>query len=204
MEDVVDKFLVSMEDPPLATDNSHMLRRLMGKMAGFFKKGKTRRQTSKAIRDINNEVQELANRRGRYSIDNIVVSKPATIDPRLRALYTEVKELIGIDGKRDQELIKLLSLGNDDDASKKKLKIVSVCGFGGLGKTTLARAVYSKIKAGFDCWAFVPVGRNPDVKKVLRDILIDFGNSVPNLMILDERQLIEVIRAFLKNKRYAY
>uniref|UniRef100_A0ACD5W5X1 Uncharacterized protein n=1 Tax=Avena sativa TaxID=4498 RepID=A0ACD5W5X1_AVESA len=57
MEDVVDKFLVSMEDPPPATDNSHTLRRLMEKMAGFFKKDKTRRQTSKAIKDINNEVQ---------------------------------------------------------------------------------------------------------------------------------------------------
>jgi hypothetical protein len=89
-------------------------------------------------------VQEVANRRGRYTVDNIVAKPTATMDPRLGALYTEMTELVGIAGKRDQELMKLLSEG--DDETKKNLKIVSVVGFGGLGKTTLVKTVYDKIK----------------------------------------------------------
>nr|UBY07286.1 NBS-LRR disease resistance protein [Dasypyrum villosum] len=89
-----------------------------------------------------------------------------------------------------------------DDASKKRLKKVSIVGFGGLGKTTLARAVYHKIKGDFDCRAFVPVGQNPDMKKVLRDILIDLGNPHSDLAILDANQLIKKLHDFLENKRY--
>ncbi|EMS48573.1 Putative inactive disease susceptibility protein LOV1 [Triticum urartu] len=89
-----------------------------------------------------------------------------------------------------------------DDASKNRLKKVSIVGFGGLGKTTLARAVYDKIKGDFDCRAFVPVGQNPDMKKVLRDILIDLGNPHSDLAILDDKQLVKKLHDFLENKRY--
>ena len=95
-----------------------------------------------------------------------------------------------------------------DDASDMELKIVSVVGSGGLGKTTLAKLVYDKLTVDLNiyCKAFVPVGRTPDLKKVFRDILLgldyqQYINKI-NFMILDERQLIEEIRAFLKEKRY--
>ncbi|VAH00720.1 unnamed protein product [Triticum turgidum subsp. durum] len=97
--------------------------------------------------------------------------------------------------------MRLLSMERDD-ASNNRLKKVSIVGFGGLGKTTLARAVYDKIKGDFDCRAFVPVGQNPDMKKVLRDILIDLGNPHSDLAILDANQLIKMLHEFLENKRY--
>jgi disease resistance protein RPM1 len=54
--------------------------------------------------------------------------------------------------------------------------------------------------------AFVPVGQNPDLKKILRDILIaldrKYYDRIFNLTMLDERQLIEELRDFLKDKRY--
>ncbi|CAM0958468.1 unnamed protein product [Alopecurus aequalis] len=176
-------------------------------MANLFKKGKTRHQIASTIKDIKEKVQEVAARRDRNKVGDNVARLPAmtsvisTIDPRLRSLYTDATELVGIYGKRDQEIIKLLTEG----VSEKKLKIVCVVEFGGLGKTTLARAVYEKIKGDFDCRAFVPVGRNPDVKKVFRDILIDLDKQKYtniNLMILNERQLIDELREFLENKRY--
>uniref|UniRef100_A0ACD5XDR5 Uncharacterized protein n=1 Tax=Avena sativa TaxID=4498 RepID=A0ACD5XDR5_AVESA len=203
MEDVIDKFLVRVDDDdPDPAAKSNKLTRLMEKMAGLFNKGKARHQIAAAIKDINKQVQEVANRRGRYTVDNIV-AKPAAvahIDPRLRALYTEVTELVGVAGKRDVKLMKLLSEG--DDETKKKLKIVSVVGFGGLGKTTLVKTVYDKIKGDFACRAFVPVGRSADAKKVFIDILLDLGIYQNHFSMLNERQLIDKLRESLENKRY--
>ncbi|XP_039836647.1 disease resistance protein Pik-2-like isoform X5 [Panicum virgatum] len=204
MEDIVDTFLVRVDDGTDSAD-AHRLRRLRKKVGGLFKKSKARRKISCLIQDITQKLEEVAARRGRYTADSIV-AKPAaatTIDPRILNLYKRATQLVGMEGPKD-ELISMLSLGDDVDVPDKKMKIVSVVGFGGLGKTTLAKAVYDHIKLHFERGAFVPVGRNPDVKKVLRDILIDldkgkYANS--DLMVLDEKQLIDELEEFVKEKR---
>lgn len=163
MEDVIDKFLVRVDDDSESTANSNKLTQLIEKFEGLFTKGKGRHEISDVIKDINKQANEL----------------------------------VGIAGKMDQDLMKLLS---DTYMSKKKLKIVSVVGFGGLGKTTLAKTVYDKIKGDFDCRAFVHVGRNAEVKKVFMNILLDIGIS--KITMLDERQLINKLQETLENKRY--
>ncbi|XBI97783.1 hypothetical protein VPH35_018102 [Triticum aestivum] len=202
MEDVVDKFLVRVDDGSKPAANPKKLKRFAKKMVGLFTKGKTCHDIAKAIKAINKQVEEVANRRQRYNIDNIVARPAAVtpIDPRLGALYKEVTDLVGITGTRDQEIMKLLSEG--DDMSKKKLKIVSVVGFGGLGKTTLVKAVYDKIKGDFDCRAFVPVSRNANAKEVFMDILheLDPEKDKGQLTMLNERQLIDKIQLRLENK----
>ncbi|VAH40330.1 unnamed protein product [Triticum turgidum subsp. durum] len=202
MEDIVDKFLVRVDDGFEPAANPKKLKRLTKKMVGLFTKGKARHEIADAIKSINKKVQEVADRRARYNVDNIVPRPSAVtpIDPRLGALYKEVTDLVGITGTRDQEIMKLLSEG--DDTSKKKLKIISVVGFGGLGKTTLVKMVYDKIKGDFDCAAFVPVGRNADVKKIIMDILLDLGLYESQLAMLDERQLINKLQKGLEKKRY--
>ncbi|KAK1613625.1 hypothetical protein QYE76_019142 [Lolium multiflorum] len=202
IEDVIDKFLVRADDGSKPTANSKAVKSIIEKMVGLFTKGKARHEIADAIKDINKQVQEVANRRGRYTINDII-AKPAAvtpINPRLGALYQDVTELVGIAGKRDQELMKLLS--NGDSMSKKKLKIVSVVGFGGVGKTTLVKTVYNQMKGDFDCSAFVAVGRNAGANKVLMDILLDLGMYESQFTILDERQLINKLRKSLENKRY--
>jgi len=121
-------------------------------------------------------------------------------------MYTKVTELVGI-GEAKEEVIARLTLtrGDDDDDHKERI-VVSIAGFGGLGKTTLARAVYDEIKQQFDCTAFVSVSRNPDMKKLLKDILygLDSKNKFKDIhsKMLDETQLIDLIHEFLKNRRY--
>ncbi|KAF6981897.1 hypothetical protein CFC21_000347 [Triticum aestivum] len=200
IEDVVDKFLVRVHgiEPD---DNTNGFKGLIKRTTKLLKKVVDKHGIAHAIKDIKKELQEVAARRDRNKFDGIASVPTEAIDPRLRALYIEAAELVGIYGKRDQELMSLLSL-EGDDASTKKLKKVSIVGFGGLGKTTLARAVYEKIKGDFGCHAFVPVGQNPDIKKVFRDILMDLGNANSDLALLDERQLINKLHKFLENKRY--
>nr|UBY07356.1 NBS-LRR disease resistance protein [Dasypyrum villosum] len=208
IEDVVDKFLVRV-DGIQSDDTTNKFKGLVKRTAELFKRGKDKHGIAHAIKDIKKQLLEVAARRDRNKFDGIAPNPTEAIDPRLRALYTEATELVGIYGIRDQEIMRLLSIETDDDASNKRLKKISIVGFGGLGKTTLARAVYKNIKGDFDCRAFVSVGRNPDIKKVFRDILIDLrksnsdpGNSNSDLVILDATQLIDKLREFLENKRY--
>jgi thymidylate kinase len=118
------------------------------------------------------------------------------------ALYKENQEIVGTAEAMD-ELIKRLA--DEDIVSKHQLKILSIFGFGGLGKTTLAKEVYDRLQAKYACKTFVVVGRNPNPKKVFKDILLELDKQRYmdfNLAMLDERQLINELREQLMNKRY--
>ncbi|KQJ92524.1 putative disease resistance RPP13-like protein 3 [Brachypodium distachyon] len=207
MEDIVDSFMVRVEGskPDADLKNSKRFRK---KIANFFKKGKTRRQIADKIQDIKVRVKEVADLRDRYKVDD-VRANPATtntVDPRIMALFKDQKELVGIEEPRN-EVIKRLMMEGDDDGllnSRMQLKILSIFGFGGLGKTTLAKAVYDMQQSNFVCKAFVSVGQNPSLKKVFMDILlqVDEAESSSNASMLNEEQLIRKLRRFLENKRY--
>lgn len=193
MEDIVDKLLMGVPNSEGSTGP-------MEKMRKWSNKGKHHHEIADTIKDIKAQIKEITSRRDRYWVsDTINYRAPVPIDSRLRALWGQ-RELVGIDGKRDQELMKLLSDG--DNVPSKKLKIVSVVGFGGLGKTTLVKTVYDKIKSGFDCRAFVSAGQNADVKKLLLDIILDLGMYGSQLNALDEQWLIRKLGELLENKRY--
>ncbi|TVU24127.1 hypothetical protein EJB05_26525, partial [Eragrostis curvula] len=150
------------------------------------------------IRDIKSRVEEVGKRRDRYKLSTNDIPKPVRIDPRLLSQYKNATELVGIDEARD-ELIRILIEGNE--VSMKQGKIMSIVGFGGLGKTTLAHAVYEKISAQFECRAFVSVSQTPDMRKLLKHILYDVGRNIRD-ETLDERWLINELRQFLHEKRY--
>jgi CO dehydrogenase nickel-insertion accessory protein CooC1 len=57
------------------------------------------------------------------------------------------------------------------DRPDKEHGVLSVIGFGGVGKTTIATALYRKVSNKFDCRAFVNVSQNYDQEAVLRSIL---------------------------------
>ena len=135
----------------------------------------------------------------RYKVDDIAPTKKTHVDPRLEALYTMITELVGI-GEAKEEVITRLANGDQQETT-----VVSIAGFGGLGKTTLARAVHDEIKKEFDCTAFVSVSRNPNMEKLLKDILYGLDKEKfedIHSKMLDERILIDKAIEFLKNKRY--
>nr|UBY07242.1 NBS-LRR disease resistance protein [Dasypyrum villosum] len=156
-------------------DNTSRFKELKSKMLGLFKKGKNHHRIADAVKEIKEQLQEVAARRERNKVAVSNPTEPIAIDPCLRALYAEATELVGIYGKRDEELMRLLSMEEQ---------------------------YTTRIKGDFDCRAFVSVGQNPDMKKVLRDILIDLGNPHSDLAMLDANQLIKKLHEFLENKRY--
>ena len=86
------------------------------------------------------------------------------------------------------------------------MKIISIVGVGGLDKTTLTKAFFEKIKAQFDRAAFVPVGQNPDIRKIFKDLLYGLDKEKfkdIHKTTRDEKLLMEEISEFLLDKRYA-
>uniref|UniRef100_A0A0E0AS55 Uncharacterized protein n=1 Tax=Oryza glumipatula TaxID=40148 RepID=A0A0E0AS55_9ORYZ len=86
-------------------------------------------------------------------------------------------------------------------ARQQKLMVVSIVGFGGLGKTTLAKQVYDKIGQQFDCKAFVSVSQRPDIARLLSTIQSKF-NIQESSQAREVQDIIDDIRYYLGNKRY--
>ncbi|CAD6269921.1 unnamed protein product [Miscanthus lutarioriparius] len=193
IEDCIDMFMQKLNHGD-AAKAGNFVKKIIGKVkklwSGF--------QMANQIHELKARVVEECERRLRYKYDeSISTAVKVEIDPRLPALYVEAEKLVGIDGPMQNLMDWLMK-----DDSTQQLRVVSIVGFGGLGKTTLANQVYRKIKSQFDCTAFVPVSRSPIIKKILRDLLTELGSSKTHASEDDERQLINNVRAYLQDKRY--
>ncbi|CAN6342804.1 unnamed protein product [Urochloa humidicola] len=173
---------------------------LFHKTGRKIRKLRARYQISGMIQDLKARVEEHSQSRDRYKIDESISKDTVVeVDPRLPALFEDAKRLVGIDGPRE-EITKWLMEESDSDSGQ-LVKVVSIVGFGGLSKTTLANQVYRKIKGEFECNAFVSVSRSPDLPTILKDILSGVGYASME-MVDDVQKLILTLRGQLANKRY--
>ncbi|CAD6252441.1 unnamed protein product [Miscanthus lutarioriparius] len=212
MEDILDAFLVDVVEgaaPAETKSKKVLLKRLMKKMARLLRKSKACHDIAGAIEDMKKRLQEVSGRRDRYSIPVAVPSPATKLDPRLVDMHKEAAQIIGIERTRAELIAMLLSSthGHGDagaSSSNNRTKIVSVVGAGGLGKTTLAKAVYDELSTGYDCRAFVSVGRNPDLVQVFTSIflLLDEKKYKTIHGVKDLQLLIGKLREFLEKERY--
>jgi len=107
----------------------------------------------------------------------------------------EVDKLVGIEGPK-KHIIDWFK----NEGSSPQLRVVSIVGPGGLGKTTLRKAVFETIKYEFSCKAFVSVSRKPNRKNVLKDIArrVGMAHDPSND---EERWLIDSLREHLQYKK---
>ncbi|EMS64870.1 Disease resistance protein RPP13 [Triticum urartu] len=182
LEDNIDKFMVHIETHG-QPEKSHSFRGFIDKCLSLLTKGKNRHKIGIDIKDFKRHIEEISERHKRYQIDSKAPAKPTgpTVDTlRLSTLYKKATELVGIDEK-SLEVVEMLTEG--DEVSKKQLKVVSIVGSGGLGKTTLANAVYEKLKGEFNCLAFVSVSLNPNMKMIYISLLRQFDMY---LIVIDD------------------
>jgi thymidylate kinase len=65
------------------------------------------------------------------------------------------------------------------DAEQQKLMLVSIDGFGGIGKTHVANELYRKIGPQFECRAFIRMPRKPDMRRIFISTLASSPRPAP-------------------------
>ena len=200
IEDSVDTFMVRVDAPEHA--KPHSFKRFFDRTIGLLTKAKSRHHIADDIQDIKRRIDEVSKRKERYNSLGVGVPQPDTvdIDPRMPSLYQDAAKLVGIDGPT-QKLIDLLT--RVEGVKKQKLRVVSIVGVGGLGKTTIANSVYERLRGHFESHAFVSVSLKPDMKQILSSILRQVSkDKCINAGEKDRDELLRSIRDFLVNKRY--
>ncbi|KAK1615069.1 hypothetical protein QYE76_020586 [Lolium multiflorum] len=171
--------------------------------AGLVKKTAQRLKTLRERHRIGHRMEELkvlaleANeRRMRYKIDDCADSSPRVVpvDPRISAIYKDAAGLVGMDGPTEELVSRLVDI-------EKKIKVISIVGFGGLGKTTLAKQVYNKIGGQFDRKAFVSVSQKPEITSFLRGLQLKLGMEESS-SVCEVQDIIDRLRKHLMSKRY--
>ncbi|XP_071678907.1 disease resistance protein RGA5-like [Lolium perenne] len=189
-EDIIDDFMLNF--------------RQSNKNIGFFSNTINRLKTLRARHNIGGQIKEikaLALEASAWRQRYTPVYKPDTppsfnvaMHSRVVTLYEDAANLVGVE-EPTNELVNLLA---DED---KQLKMVSIVGFGGLGKSTLANVVLMRLKGRFHQTAFVSVSQKPNIPKLLYSLLFQLGDAPPsNDLALNV--LIDILRKRLQHKRY--
>jgi disease resistance protein RPM1 len=201
-EDVIDKFVHH-----LGNGSKHHggfnFKEFFRKTARSLKTLGSRRGIANQINDLKARVKEVTDLKSRYKLDDIAGStiEHCVVDPRLSALFVEEEHLVGIDGPRDDLVNWMLE---EKASSTKHRKVLSIVGFGGLGKTTLAKEVCGKIQGHFHCQAFVSISQKPNVKKIMKDVISQVPckkEFIEDIDTWDEKKFIAKLKELLQDKR---
>ncbi|KAL6842891.1 hypothetical protein ACP4OV_027204 [Aristida adscensionis] len=197
IEDSVDAFMVRVDACAPAKSKPGALRGFIERTLELLTRARIRHKIGNNIKDIKSRIAEVGDRRDRYRVDHVASrSVGQTVDSlRMAALYRKTTELVGTEEKSG-ELVRLLMA-----PEQKKVRVVSIVGFGGLGKTTLAKIVYDRLKRQFKCGAFVSLSLNPNMVNVFSQMLHQLGHNKCGAT-WNETQLIDELRKFLSGQRY--
>lgn len=200
-EDCIDKFIRRLGKRRRRGGFKELLR----ETTRFLKSLDSRSGIADQIDELKARIKHVKELKDCYKLSEIPCSKTehAAVDPRLCALFAEEAHLVGVEGPRD-DLVKWM-LKEETNNSTKDRKVLSIVGFGGLGKTTLANEVYRKIHGNFDCQAFVSVSQKPYIKNIIKDVISQVpcqDGSTKDTSDWDEKKSIAKLRELLQDKRY--
>ncbi|XP_042466551.1 disease resistance protein Pik-2-like [Zingiber officinale] len=184
---------------------------------------KARHCIASDLKKLKVHVEEVRKRHDRYSHPNEATGTATSLemagtysDPRIIGHFVEEAQLVGIKESKGTLIEWVL------DKNRLELTVISLFGFGGLGKTTLVRTVYDDptiVGGHFESRAWITVSQNYSIKgllkKIIRQISVneqqirdvlgcqdDRLNTEQLLNMMDETQLVKTVRDHLQGKRY--
>ncbi|THF94033.1 hypothetical protein TEA_020442 [Camellia sinensis var. sinensis] len=179
--------------------------RFLRKFSCFIMTLKARRRIAFQVQRIKSKVINISNGHQRYKDKYGILeqsSRSTWYDCRGDALLLEEAELVGID-KPKSLLIQWLMQGDP------RLKMLSVVGTGGLGKTTLIKKVFDDaiVKHNFQNHAWITVSESFKIEDLLKGMIQQLFEEVKQpvpqgVENMDTNSLKGIINAFLQQNRY--
>ncbi|XP_047052574.1 disease resistance protein Pik-2-like [Lolium rigidum] len=172
MEDCIDNFAHRLPSDSLSDATCSFLVMRFYELRTFW----PRHQIASKISDLKVRAQQIAERRVRYGLDNpaptkgnVTSSGTGSIGEHLPAIrqLIHTKEPVGA----VEDMKKLREWLTKHNGPERHRSVLSLVGFGGVGKTTIATALYREFRNEFDCWASVTISQNYDEDEILRNIL---------------------------------
>jgi disease resistance protein RPM1 len=197
IDDSIDEFMQHVDNKVIEPYGIiEKIRNSIGKLR------KMEAHTSSEFKDLQKQITEISKRYALYkSGEGLSCTRNVIVNNKPLAIFKHMSELVGIDGPKTE--IQRLLTEEDGCASTQGLKMVSIVGPGGIGKTTLAYQLYQQLKVDFECWAFVSISLKSDMMTILRDVFNQVSNQpYVNTEFHSIEQLILKISNFLENKRY--
>ncbi|VAH99768.1 unnamed protein product [Triticum turgidum subsp. durum] len=140
-------------------------------LATFF----PRRRLAGDIKSLRARAVSISERHARYGISREALRRSPSLAPMLLAVSASLRsvndpgQFVGIHDQANSLAEKVNAVSDKD--GDKKLKVFSIVGFGGLGKTTLAMEVCRQLETEFDRQAQVSVSQAFDGRKDLQGLL---------------------------------
>lgn len=158
------------------------------------------------ISEFQARVEEVADRYGRYKIEFILSHATNIVEAadhsRIMHRYMDPFVPIGMENLTNA-IIEWVE-PKDDDKDDNQLKVASILGVQGVGKTTLAQKLWNDESGGkFECRAFVQMAKKPDMRMILLSILSQvLPTQTPEAH--DVQNLIQHLRRHLQDKRFYF
>ncbi|KAK2993689.1 hypothetical protein RJ640_027041 [Escallonia rubra] len=191
-EDILDEFILH-----LANNHRDEFFGSLYRITWYVKKIKAHHQIATKIQRIRARIDNILQSYAGFDHgSSSTITNNAWLDRRGDALLIEEAELVGIERPKRQLISWLV---NDDSG----LKVVSVAGMGGSGKTTLVKKVYedTEVKRYFQCPVWINIEEL--LKQVIHQLFHEVSQPVPQAVeIMDSHGMKEHIRNFLQHSRY--
>ncbi|KAG6524399.1 hypothetical protein ZIOFF_014308 [Zingiber officinale] len=216
-EDSIDEFDCRLRSTPY---NERGFKDFFNNLFNSIKLLKPRHDIALELKKLKVQVEEIRKRHVRYSHPNEATTSLDMADRysdlRIIGHFVEKSQLVGINQSRDL-IIRWVT-----DEKCPELTTISLVGFGGLGKTTLAKTVYDDpiiVGGHFQPRAWIAVSQNYNIKELLKNIIRKISidekqirdvsgcqdtrlNTEQLLNMMDELQLVQTIRDHLHEKKY--